>query len=84
MPNAKSNSPELSPFEWLNSRYVLDRVAQQLHTDKNRSLWRRLESELKRAGVSGVDTYLRSVFAEITQEVEKTLAAFREAAAKRN
>jgi len=45
-----SDSPA-NPFEGLDSQKVLDQVPAGLSSERSRSLWRRIDSELKSGGV---------------------------------
>lgn len=62
----------------MDSKRVLTAVTKALESDKNRSMWRRLQSEMSSAGIGAADTYLRSAFSEVTQEVKESLESFKE------
>jgi hypothetical protein len=66
-----------NPFGWLSSRHVLDKVPAGLSSERSRSLWRRIESELQNGGVGGVNSYLRALFSEVNQRAEEGLAFFK-------
>jgi hypothetical protein len=70
-------NPPTNPFDGLNSEDVLDKVPAGLASERSRSLWRRIESELNGGGVGAVDTYLRSLFSEVNQRAHEELALFR-------
>jgi hypothetical protein len=65
-------------FENCNSTYVFDQVRRRLESGESRSLWRRIESEMREDGVGAVETYLRSSFAELEQQVRERATHFRE------
>lgn len=65
-----------APFEGIDSDRVLSIVASRLGSAETRSLWRRLESEFKESGVAGVDSYLRSMFADMTQGAREEIERF--------
>ena len=66
-----------NPFREIDSTKVYARVISSLDSTE-RSLWRRVESELKTSGVSGVKTYLSSEFSSIVENIEERLRAFEE------
>lgn len=65
-------------FENCDSAYVFDQVRRRLESGERRSLWRRIESEMQQGGVMAVETYLRSSFRELVQQVRDSLTHFRE------
>lgn len=65
-------------FENCDSIYVFDQVRKRLVSGKSRSLWRRIESEMQSGGVGAADSYLRSSFAELVQQITDNVARFRE------
>lgn len=65
-------------FENCDSTYVFDQVRRQLGSGESRSLWRRIESEMQPGGVGAVETYLRSSFTELVQQVRESATHFRE------
>ena len=73
MPETNDN-----PFNDIDSTKVYARVPSGLDTTQ-RSLWRRLESELRTAGVLGADSYLRAEFQSASERLEERLKSFREA-----
>lgn len=76
MPETSNN-----PFRDTDSAQVYARVLTNLDATE-RSLWRRVESELKKSGIPGVDSYLRSAFCAVSEEIDERLTAFKEASSK--
>lgn len=72
-----TKNPSANPFDGLNSKHVLDKVPGSLDSERCRSLWRRIESELNGGGTGAVDSYLRSLLSEVTQRAHEELALFR-------
>lgn len=66
-------------FQDCDSSHILQQVRRRLTSGSSLSLWSRIESEMKRAGVGGADTYLRSVFSELIQEANSAIDRCREA-----
>jgi len=66
-----------NPFHEIDSTKVYARVLSGLDST-GRSLWRRIESELKTSGVSGVKSYLSSEFRAVVENIEERLRAFEE------
>lgn len=73
--NRKSNE---NLFEECDSVYVCGQVGERLLSSESRSLWRRIESEMNSGGVGAVDTYLRSSFDEIVQQLKNSMIRFKE------
>ena len=69
---------DINPFENCDSSYVFEQVRKRLSSSSSRSLWKPIESEMQRAGVGAADTYLRSIFIELTQEVHESIKRYRE------
>lgn len=67
-----------NPFKDIDSTKVYARVLNGLDTTQ-RSLWKRLESELRTSGVLGAESYLKSEFQASREKVEERLKSFREA-----
>jgi len=65
-------------FENCDSIYVFDQVRRRLNSGESRSLWRRIESEMQSGGVGAAETYLRSSFAELVQQLRDSASHFRE------
>jgi hypothetical protein len=65
-------------FKDCDSEYVFDQVRRQLQSGESRSLWRRIESELRDGGVGAVETYLRSSFKELAQHITNGITNFQE------
>jgi hypothetical protein len=65
-------------FKDCDSAYVFEQVRRLLESGESRSLWRRIESELRDGGVGAVETYLRSSLKELTQQVNDSVARFQE------
>ena len=65
-------------FKDCNSTYVFDQVRRRLESGESRSLWRRMETEMRQSGVGAVETYLRSSFKELVQRVGESATHFRE------
>jgi hypothetical protein len=74
----QSNADE---FKNCDAKHVFQQVHRELSSTSgsSRSLWLRIEAEIERAGMGGADTYLRSVFSELTQEANKAVDRCREA-----
>ena len=77
MDEPNQNAQPSSPFDWLNSKHVLDQIPARLDSERSRSLWRRIESELQTAGTGAVQTYLRALFSEVTQRAEEGISDFK-------
>lgn len=73
MPTTNNN-----PFSDIDSSKVYARVLDGLDSTQ-RSLWKRLESELRSSGVGGADSYLKSEFQSAAEKIKERLKAFREA-----
>jgi hypothetical protein len=65
-------------LEDCDSAYVFEQVRRLLQSGESRSLWRRIESELRSGGVGAVETYLRSSFKELAQQVTDSTIRFQE------
>lgn len=65
-------------FENCDSTYIFDQVRRRLGSGDSRSLWRPIESEMQTGGVGAVETYLRSSFTELVQQVRESATHFRE------
>lgn len=65
-------------FKNCDSTYVFDQVRRRLGSGDSRSLWRPIESEMQPGGVGAVETYLRSSFTELVQQVRESATHFRE------
>ena len=78
MTNEAKNQLNSDRFQDCNSSQIFKQVHRRL-SGSSLSLWSRIESEMKRAGVGGADTYLRSVFSELTQEADSEINRCREA-----
>jgi hypothetical protein len=68
-----------NPFSDIDSTKVYSRVLAALDSTE-RSLWLRLNSELRTSGVSGAESYLRSEFQAAFERIEERLKSFEEAA----
>lgn len=62
-------------FEDVDIRSILGQVPSKLQGEAERSLWRRINSELTSGGPRGVTSYLRSQFDEISKRLRAELAA---------
>ncbi len=65
-------------FETSDSSYVFNEVKKMLDSGEIRSLWRRIESEMHSGGVGAVETYLRSSFEELVQQIKESANRFTE------
>lgn len=65
-------------FKNCDSAYVFEQVRRRLDSGENRSLWRRIESEMQGGSVSAADTYLRSAFSELVQQLRDNVSHLRE------
>jgi len=72
----KSSIEEL--FKNCDSAYVFEQIRRRLDKGERRSLWRRIESEMQSGGVGAADTYLRSAFSELVQQLRDTLSRLEE------
>jgi len=77
MEQHQQESAPSNPFDGLNTKSVLDKVPAGLTSERSRSLWRRVDSELHRGGVGAVDTYLRALFSEVIQRANEGISAFK-------
>jgi len=66
-----------NPFDGVNTKSVLDKVPSRLTSERSRSLWRRIDSELHKSGVGGAETYLRALFSEVIQRAREGLSIFK-------
>jgi hypothetical protein len=73
MPTMSNN-----PFSDIDSSKVYARVLDGLDATQ-RSLWKRLESELRSSGVLGAESYLKSEFQSAAEKTQERLKSFREA-----
>ena len=71
-------TPTDNPFKDIDSTKVYARVLNGLDSTQ-RSLWKRLESELRTSGVLAAESYLKSEFQASAEKVEERLRSFREA-----
>ena len=74
----KTNLTAGELFKNCNSPYVFEQVRKRLNRGESRALWRRLESEMQRGGIGAADTYFRSVFSELVQQVKDNVGHLRE------
>jgi len=65
-------------FKDCDSTYVFDQLRRGLESGGSRSLWRRIESEMRSGGVGAVETYLRSTFTEVVQRAKDSAIHFQE------
>jgi len=65
-------------FKDCDSTYVFEQVRRRMQSGESRSLWRRIESELRDGGAGAVETYLRSSFKELVQQVNDSATRFQE------
>jgi len=72
------DSIESEFFENCDSTYVFAQVGKRLQSGETRSLWRRIESEMQ-GGIGAVETYLRSSFEELVQQIRENMSHFAEA-----
>ena len=59
----------LSKFENMDSSSIFKEIGKQLPSERSRSLWNRMQSELQTGGVRSVVSYLDST---LNQKIEKT------------
>ena len=62
-------------FDDVNTRSILDQVPAKLKGQVERSLWRRIDSELAAGGPGAVTSYLHSQFDEIGTRLRAELVA---------
>jgi len=67
-----------SVIENCDSSSVFDRVRRALKSGQTRTLWGRIENEMKDAGIGAVDTYIRSSFEELIQKAREEISSFKE------
>lgn len=65
-------------FKNCDSAFVFNQIRRELDSGETRSLWRRIESEMQDGGVGAADTYIRSVFNELVQQLRDNLTHLRE------
>ena len=65
-------------FKDCDSTYVFDQLRRRLESGESRSLWQRMETEMRQGGVGAVETYLRSSFTVLVQQVRESATLFRE------
>ena len=77
MARKDENSIRSDFFENCDSEYVFAQVGMRLQSGETRSLWRRIESEMQ-GGIGAVETYLRSSFEELVQQIREKMSHFEE------
>ncbi len=65
----KSDNTAGELFKNCDSVYVFEQVRRRLDSGESRALGRRIENEMQRGGVGAADTYLRSAFSELVQQL---------------
>ena len=65
--------PKESPFDHCSIEDVYKEINKKLTTDELRSLWGRVQEELKRKGPESVATYLDSEFTQLKQDFDHDL-----------
>jgi uncharacterized lipoprotein YmbA len=66
-----------SEFDNLDAASVFKKVSKQL-SDKSRSLWVRIQSELQSGGIPRVTSYLESNLKQKAEKVREALKRFKE------
>lgn len=69
---------KLSLFNNCNSVFVFEEVKGHLAIQEDRSLWLRLENEMKDGGVAAASTYLSSSFQQIVQKLRESISGLKE------
>lgn len=70
----KSDNTAGELFKNCDSAYVFEQVRRRLNSGESRALWRRIESEMHRGSVGAADTYLRSAFSELVQQLRDDIS----------
>lgn len=65
-------------LEKMNVIEVFERISQQLPSEKSRSLWRSIQSEMKSGTVKGALSWLENALKQKSEQVRETLNRFRE------
>ena len=78
MMTGEPRTSESNLFESCDSTYVFDQVRRRSESGDSRSLWKRIESEMQQGGIGAVETYLRSSFTELVEQVRDSATHFRE------
>ena len=74
----KPKIPIKELFKNCDSAYVFEQVRKRLDSGESRSLWRRIESEMQGGNTGAADTYLRSAFLELVQQLRNNARHLRE------
>lgn len=69
----------LSKLEKLNAVEVLEKIGNQLPSEKSRSLWRSIQSEMKSGSVRSSVNWLENALKQKSEQVREALNRFREA-----
>ncbi|MGQ9722235.1 MAG: hypothetical protein ACUVXA_13045 [Candidatus Jordarchaeum sp.] len=67
-----------SEFDKLDAASVFKKVGKQLSSDKSRSLWIKIHSELQSGGIPHVKSHLESNLKQKAENVREALKSFKE------
>lgn len=67
-----------SKLEKLDASQVFKKVVRQLSSEKSRSLWRRMQSEMKSGSVRSTISWLESDLKQKSEQVREVLNRFKE------
>ena len=73
--STQAEVPSQNPFEDCSAERVFSEISAQIETPQVRTLWLRLETELKRQGVGGATTYLNAEFTHMKENLNRELSA---------
>lgn len=68
----------LSKLEKLNAVEVFEKIGNQLPSEKSRSLWRSIQSEMKSGSVRSAVSWLENALRQKSEQVQEALTRFRE------
>ena len=68
----------LSKLEKLNAVEVLEKIGNQLRSEKSRSLWRSVQSEMRSGSVRSAVSWLENTLKQKSEQVRGALNRFRE------
>lgn len=71
-----------SEFEELDASSVFKQVGRRLSSEKGRSLWNRMQSEMQSGGVHRAASYLESTLNQRIEQTKEALKRFKEVSEK--
>ena len=71
--NSNSQSEATPAFAECTADHVFSEINSQVGSPEARSLWGRMQAEIKRQGVGAAETYLAGEFTRLKQEFKREL-----------